>query len=102
MSGARIANIGMAMITNASSRQDGFFVMLIGIAPTGKGGGVGMNAQIYECHRKNRCVDCDDEKCWHAGELIADCPFWKCKRKGDLFEDCESCEFLKQIHVEGR
>lgn len=61
-----------------------------------------MNVQIRECHRKNLCVDCDNKKCWHAGELIADCPLWKCNREGKLFEDCESCELLKQIHVEGR
>lgn len=61
-----------------------------------------MDVQIRECHRKNLCIDCDDTRCWHAGELIADCPMYKCNREGDLFEDCESCELLKQIHREGR
>lgn len=61
-----------------------------------------MNVQIHECHRRNFCVDCDDESCWHTGDLIADCPFWKCNRKGDLFENCESCELLKRLHEEGR
>lgn len=61
-----------------------------------------MNVQIHECHRINFCIDCDDEKCWFAGELIADCPLWKCNREGDLFEDCKSCALLKQIYKEGR
>ena len=61
-----------------------------------------MNIQIHECHRKNFCVDCDNEKCWHKGELIADCPLWKCNRGLDRFEDCESCELLKRIYEEGR
>lgn len=58
--------------------------------------------QIRECHRQNFCFECDNEKCWHSGELIADCPMYKCDRKGDHYEDCESCELLKQIHAEGR
>ena len=61
-----------------------------------------MDVQIHECHRKNLCVDCDNNKCWNAGELIADCPMYKCNREGELFEDCKSCELLKQIHAEGR
>jgi len=61
-----------------------------------------MNFQLKECKRNNLCYECDNKKCWHAGELIADCPLWKCNRKDDLFEDCESCELLKQIHAEGR
>ena len=61
-----------------------------------------MDVQIRECHRKNLCIDCDNKKCWHSGELIADCPLYKCNREGDLYEDCESCELLKQIHAEGR
>ena len=61
-----------------------------------------MDVQIRVCHRKNLCIDCDDKKCWHFGELIADCLLWKCNREGDQFEDCESCELLKQIHEEGR
>lgn len=59
-----------------------------------------MNVKIRECKRNILCADCDDKKCWHAGQLIADCPMYKCNRDGDLFEDCESCELLKQIHAD--
>jgi hypothetical protein len=52
---------------------------------------------LSECKRQNLCIDCDNEKCWHHGKLIADCPKYRCDRPGDLFEDCESCEFLKQF-----
>lgn len=61
-----------------------------------------MNVQIHECHRQNLCFECDEKKCWHAGELIADCPLWQCDKQGELYEDCKSCELLKQIHAEGR
>ena len=67
-----------------------------------KVGEVGMNVQIRECKRDNLCVDCDNKKCWHAGELIADCPLYRCNREGNLNEDCESCELLKQIHTDRR
>ena len=61
-----------------------------------------MNVQIRECKRDNLCVDCDNKKCWHVGELIADCPLYRCNREGNLYEDCESCELLKQIHTDRR
>lgn len=58
--------------------------------------------QMTECKRKNLCIDCDDERCMHKGQLIADCPKYYCDRKGELFEDCESCDFLKQFQKEMR
>ena len=57
---------------------------------------------ITECKRDNLCIDCDNHKCIHAGQIIADCPMWHCDREGDAFEDCESCEVLKQIWKEFR
>lgn len=57
-----------------------------------------MTTQIRECKRDNLCADCNDKKCWFAGQLIADCPLWQCDRQGELYEDCKSCALLKQIH----
>lgn len=58
--------------------------------------------QMTECIRKNLCIDCDDARCIHKGQLIADCPKYRCDRKGELFEDCESCAFLKQFQKDMR
>ena len=62
----------------------------------GPDGEVRMDIQITECKRKIPCVNCDDEKCWFSGQLIADCPLYKCDRTDDLYEDCETCDFLKE------
>jgi len=61
-----------------------------------------MNVTIRECKKGILCADCDDKKCWHAGQLIADCPLLKCDREGDLFEDCKSCALMKHIRQEHR
>lgn len=58
--------------------------------------------QMTECTRKSLCIDCDDARCIHKGQLMADCPKYYCDRKGELFEDCESCDFLKQFQKERR
>lgn len=58
--------------------------------------------KLTECTRKNLCIDCDDARCMHKGQLIADCPKYHCDRKGEAFEDCESCEFLKWFQDEER
>ena len=52
---------------------------------------------IQECFRMNLCVDCDNTKCGHCGQLIADCPKYRCDRPKEAFEDCESCAFLKDF-----
>ena len=51
--------------------------------------------KISECHRKNLCVDCDNEKCWHCGHIEADCPKYHCDnvRKND----CDHCDFIKEF-----
>lgn len=49
--------------------------------------------KMSECKRTNRCVDCDDEKCIHAGKIMADCPKHHC----DNDEDCENCDFIKKF-----
>ena len=51
---------------------------------------------MSECTRNNLCVDCDNERCWFHGQLIADCPKYRCDRPPELSEDCESCAFLKE------
>ena len=51
---------------------------------------------MSECTRNNLCVDCDNERCWFHGQLIADCPKYRCDRPPGLIEDCESCAFLKE------
>jgi hypothetical protein len=61
-----------------------------------------MQLKINECTRKNLCVDCDNEKCWFHGKLIADCPKHRCDRPEHLFEDCETCAFLKRFQKDMR
>lgn len=61
-----------------------------------------MSIKIKECKRDNLCYECDNKKCWHAGQLIADCTLYKCNREGNGYEDCESCDLLKQIIKEKR
>ena len=53
---------------------------------------------IRICYRDNWCVDCDDEKCWHHGDIGADCPKWKCDQGFET--DCEDCEFIKELYKE--
>ena len=48
-----------------------------------------------ECKRDNLCVDCDDEKCLHAGKAMSDCPKYTCDNK--IMHDCTNCEFLKDF-----
>lgn len=57
---------------------------------------------IKECHRKNLCIDCDNEACWFHGKLIADCPKYHCDRPPEQVEDCESCAFLKRYTADMR
>ena len=48
---------------------------------------------ITECHRNNLCVDCDDSRCGHAGDIGADCPKWRC----DMPEyECEDCPWIRE------
>lgn len=45
------------------------------------------------CKRDNLCQDCDDPKCWHAGDPVADCLFYHCLHTGDYVEQCDQCLF---------
>ena len=54
-------------------------------------------SELHECTRQNLCVDCDNERCWHHGKLIADCPKYHCDRPPEQVEDCETCAFLKDM-----
>lgn len=49
--------------------------------------------QISECHRDNLCQDCDDPKCWHAGDAVADCFFYHCLYNDEYYEQCDQCIF---------
>ncbi len=52
---------------------------------------------LGECHRKNLCVDCDSETCYHAGKKAADCPHYHCPYP---YLDCETeCSFIDN-HIE--
>lgn len=57
---------------------------------------------IQECFRNNLCIDCDNTKCGHCGQLIADCPKYRCDRPKENFEDCETCAFLKDFQKKMR
>ena len=48
---------------------------------------------LSECTRQNLCVDCDNTKCHHAGDIGADCPKWRC----DMPEyQCEECPWIRE------
>ena len=57
--------------------------------------------KIKTCTRDNLCVDCDNTKCLHAGNIEADCPKWRC----DNGHKCGECEFIRKyqdaIRTEG-
>lgn len=53
--------------------------------------------EISLCERKNFCIDCDNNECWHAGQIEADCPKWRCDYSGE----CEDCDFLKEYYKAG-
>lgn len=57
-----------------------------------------IEAIFSECHRNNLCVDCDNTKCWHCGNIEADCPKWICD--SDL--DCDNCSFIKEFQESER
>lgn len=49
--------------------------------------------ELFECKRDNLCVDCDDEKCKHCGDIAADCPKYHCDN--NIILDCKHCAFIK-------
>lgn len=51
--------------------------------------------QIDECERENLCVDCNNNECLHAGQIIADCPKYHCDNPKGIHE-CEKCDFIKE------
>ena len=55
--------------------------------------------EIKICKRNNLCVDCDNKKCLHAGDIMADCPKYRCDAPN---HDCENCEFIKQYQKDFR
>jgi len=61
-----------------------------------------MTDRIRVCRRGIPCIDCDDQNCWHAGQLIANCPLWCCNRTGERLEDCETCELMQDFLEEYR
>lgn len=52
--------------------------------------------EMKECKRDNLCVDCDDERCLHAGQAIADCPKYHCDNPNGI-QECDKCDFLKEF-----
>lgn len=42
--------------------------------------------QITECTRTNLCINCDDERCMHKGQLIADCPKERNRKERNRYE----------------
>ena len=61
-----------------------------------------MTDRIRVCRRGIPCIDCDDQTCWHTGQLIANCPLPYCNRTGEQLEDCETCELMQDILAEYR
>jgi len=58
--------------------------------------------KISECHMNNLCVDCDNDKCYLAGEIISDCPKYHCDRDKEHLQDCKSCDFIKEFQESER
>jgi len=61
-----------------------------------------MEIEIGLCDRKNLCIDCDNTRCGHCGQLLADCPKYRCDRPPGLIEDCGTCEFLQEYQKDMR
>ena len=58
--------------------------------------------KIGLCYRKNLCIDCDNTRCGHCGQILADCPKYRCDRPPGFIEDCETCEFLQEYQKDMR
>lgn len=56
--------------------------------------------KLSECNRDNLCVDCDDKKCNHCGDIGADCPKYQCDN--DITLDCNHCAFIKDYQEKFR
>ena len=63
-----------------------------------------MTDRIRVCRRGRDipCIECDNQACWNAGQLIANCPLWYCNRQDEQFEDCETCELMQDVLEEYR
>lgn len=56
--------------------------------------------KIMECGRYTLCVDCDDNKCHHAGDKVADCPRYPqlCDIR-KLIDSCDECTWI-DTHID--
>lgn len=48
---------------------------------------------MYACLRDNLCYDCEDKRCFHAGDKGADCPKYTCDNPNGI-DECDNCEFI--------